>query len=605
MIFNKGFVIYTKNTFNRFKLIQFFCIIGIVIHSGCYKNHYTPISTTSKWRNSLHTTNKTKSSNDTLIIKASTIDLTQEVKKLRKNKNIPLTILLQEGTHYLRSPLTLTQSDISIVGAGPSKTKIIIDIPRSYKSNGAISISGAISSKEIPLSHVPKYMTNHIQLQKSTTLKSGDYLCIYSTPYKPMPLKSQSNIFYSGMYDINRIQYNWGKDYKKGHPQQSLPIIKQMFKISETSNNLIVLDMYHGISYDSLQPTYIKQINPIKNIQLSDFSIEWSYNWLYTPTEFRGTHTQGIWDNHIKSNIYVEDAVDCQISNIISTKAHISHITLSRSKSCRIQSTTARQLEHLGFQTEWAALLYGGKARNKKRVTARGYGINIENGSTENLITNCTFYNLRRGISITSGSNHNIISYNSFAQGEGAENSICFHGNYPHNNLIEGNILDNGSADYIHSSNGPGNTWFRNYTVTNKNTKDLMNEYIGVYSSPLQKMSISHSANKQQNIVGNVLGQIAQDGEDLTVHSNVILSGFLESPSPKMVNLNIQDIYVQESSNTPLPPSLYLKEKPPFLPESTPWPLWGPDVRDYGIYNTLPSTPFEILVVETQGATDF
>ncbi len=99
----------------------------------------------------------------------------------------------------------------------------------------------------------------------------------------------------------------------------------------------------------------------------------------------------------------------------------------------------------------------------------KGYGIVLQTASSDNRIENNILLDLRHSILLQSGANGNVISYNYSGRPFGSEmilpdlsgDMVC-HGNYPHQNLFEGNICQNIVIDNSHGSNGPYNTFFRN-----------------------------------------------------------------------------------------------------------------------------------------------
>lgn len=151
------------------------------------------------------------------------------------------------------------------------------------------------------------------------------------------------------------------------------------------------------------------------------------------------------------SLISIQYAHNVWIKGVESIKTTFAHIDISKSIHCEVTESY--------FHHAWS---YGDGGR--------GYGIAIQASTSECLFQNNIFEHLRHSVLFQSGANGNVVGYNFstdpyWEQGILPSNSageLVLHGNFPHSNLLEGNIVDNIVVDVSHGINGPFNTLFRN-----------------------------------------------------------------------------------------------------------------------------------------------
>lgn len=151
------------------------------------------------------------------------------------------------------------------------------------------------------------------------------------------------------------------------------------------------------------------------------------------------------------SNIGLNYAYNCLIKCVSSELCDFAHISSSRGLHNSIIGN---------YLTKSAD--YGGGGS--------GYGIVLQFTSSECLVSDNTFSQLRHSILLQSGANGNVIAYNysrePFWEGtllpSDAAGDLVFHGNYPYANLCEGNVVQNIVIDESHGINGPHNIIFRN-----------------------------------------------------------------------------------------------------------------------------------------------
>lgn len=151
------------------------------------------------------------------------------------------------------------------------------------------------------------------------------------------------------------------------------------------------------------------------------------------------------------SNIAFDMAVNCWISGIESDKTNFAHVELNRASNIEIRNSWFHD-----------AFAYGGGGQ--------AYGVLLQTGTNECLVTGNYFRHLRHSMLLQSGANGNVLSYNystkpywtETALPDSSAGEIVLHGNFPFMNLAEGNMVQNIVIDDSHGRNGPLNTFFRN-----------------------------------------------------------------------------------------------------------------------------------------------
>ena len=208
----------------------------------------------------------------------------------------------------------------------------------------------------------------------------------------------------------------------------------QILRIDEINEDTIFLDNFIRHNFYVDKNACITKINPATNIKISNLKI------------IRHDQT-----NYQTSNINFRNAFNCEISGIESEKCNFAHISISNSKNIKVSGS---YFHH--------AFAYG--------EGGQGYGNEIEASSSDCLIENNIYNNLRHSILLQSGANGNVIAYNYsinpyWQQGllpSGSAGDLVLHGNFPYCNLFEGNIAQNAVIDDSHGKNGPYNVFYRN-----------------------------------------------------------------------------------------------------------------------------------------------
>ncbi len=214
----------------------------------------------------------------------------------------------------------------------------------------------------------------------------------------------------------------------------ALGTLGQTMQIRRIQGNLIFLESRSRFNYSlNLRPR-IRKIVPRKSVGIECLAIERS----------DATSSQ-------TSNIVFDRAVNCSVSGIESDVTNFAHVELNRSANISVRNSYFHD-----------AFAYGGGGQ--------AYGVVLQNGSSECLLSGNYFNHLRHSMLLQSGANGNVLAYNHSTKPYWTETSlpdssageIVLHGNFPFMNLAEGNIVQNIVIDDSHGANGPYNTFFRN-----------------------------------------------------------------------------------------------------------------------------------------------
>ncbi|HIF14918.1 MAG TPA: hypothetical protein EYQ86_06230 [Bacteroidetes bacterium] len=211
--------------------------------------------------------------------------------------------------------------------------------------------------------------------------------------------------------------------------------VGEIAKIIGKSGNTLFLDRGLHYSYNPHKNVEVKKITLAKNSGIENlkiYRVDKSESW----------------------NIFIFQAYNSWIRNIESKKTQIGHIGMRSSYHCEMTKSYIHDSYSFGS--------------NK-----RGYGIQIDNQSTSNLVENNIFYKLRHAMILQVGPNGNVFGFNYSRKNIGQypaagtynkKSNISLHGDYPFMNLFESNDVQFiYSGDHLTGS-GIGNTFFRNRT---------------------------------------------------------------------------------------------------------------------------------------------
>ncbi len=306
------------------------------------------------------------------------------------------------GKYLFNSTLELPNNFI-LSGMGPENTELIFDLGG---SGNCIQIRGKQLKEDTfaILSDLIKDSTSAI-VNNATDFAIGKWVRIIQN-------------------DINLITSSW-----------AYGTVGQVMKIKEidTIQNKISFESAFRIDFSlSRNPIIIKH-QPAENVAVECLKIK------------RVDNTSPLQT----SNIYVDAAINCRVSNIESDKCNFCHISVDKSSNIEVSNSYF----HHSFE-------YG--------TGGRGYGIALQYSSNECLVQNNVFERLRHSMLVQAGANGNVFAYNYSHDPfwnsipSDAAGDIVLHGNYVFANLFEQNICQNIVIDNSHGPNGPFNTFFRN-----------------------------------------------------------------------------------------------------------------------------------------------
>ena len=314
-------------------------------------------------------------------------------------------------------------SNVVIKGAGALNTTFTMDLSG---ANHAIKAQGVLlSSVSTNFSQSGTKGDEFINVDDSSSFSVGDWVQIFQD-------------------DSSFITSSWAAN-----------TIGQILEITAIDGNKIEFNSSLRLDFDISKIPNIKKINPVKNVGIECVKIKRIDDTAPTQT----------------SVVYFEYAVNSWVTGIESEKTTFSHIEAKHSSNLYV----AKSYFHHAFD-------YG--------ANGRAYGVVLHFTTNESLVENNIFEHLRHSMLVQAGANGNVFAFNySFdafwsSSPSDSAGDIVLHGNYPHSNLFEQNIVQNIIIDNSHGPNGMFNTFLRNRA-----------ENYGVF--------FSASNSPGQNIIGN------------------------------------------------------------------------------------------------------
>ncbi|MGB0431574.1 MAG: T9SS type A sorting domain-containing protein [Bacteroidia bacterium] len=281
--------------------------------------------------------------------------------------------------------------------------------------------------------------TGSIELRKYKLAKSA------FRSNNTIQLKSTDNLKINDLIKISAPNSNlttttWAKES-----------IAQITKIKSINGNKITIEDELRINFLMADDALVQKIIPLKNAGLSCIQI----------ITKDSTANNG-------SNIKMLYTENCYVKNVISEYCNYAHIELDNNYRTQVSGSFLRF------------------AHNYNKGI-KGNGILIRNSSSNCLIENNCFSFLVHSLSIESGANGNVVSYNYSErtywekpnEPSNASADLLLNGNYPFANLFEGNIFQNISISNKNGTNGP-NTFFCTWAdlfgfSMHKNSADSLN----------------------------------------------------------------------------------------------------------------------------------
>ncbi|MEM4268382.1 MAG: hypothetical protein QXK37_06160 [Candidatus Woesearchaeota archaeon] len=472
----------------------------------------------------------------------NTGDVTAALQSLIDSLSEPTILYFPKGK-YIVNDLYMDHQDDNIILKGLGRDTIF----ETTTGTNTIKLYGTPVGPQISIiEDVPPY-GKIIYLSDVSSLAVGDAVSIVE--------------------DLDYYGAEWGKRGRGG-----------VFKVTavDTIAKTVTLDMPLAIGIDqvSSKNAVLQEFDPLENIGIRDITIVRKSTADGSTLEFRWV-----------SNGFVQ--------NISTFNASESHVEIKESRQIVVKDS-----------------FFSGA---KDMSGGHGYGVTSEHRSTGILITNNIMKNLHVSFGIQLGSSYNIYSYNYYID---ELKDICnnekpldcndrnwildkdlnglfdsretvgfvFHGHYPHNNLVEGNVEYAICVDHIWKDNGPHNTFFRNKLLGQPDFHPAY--WLGGTGFHIDGPSDS------QNIIGNVfmnnafieIGTWSYDPPraalDTFIAKNIV------SGVRNFSNINGEftrtALYHWDNmtEDETIPYSLYLSSKPDFWPPDLEWPPFGPDVAN-------------------------
>jgi Secretion system C-terminal sorting domain len=343
-------------------------------------------------------------------------------------------------------------------------------------------------------------------------------------------------------------------------------IIKVTQKNSNTSFDLEDdISLTNQLAVLSTAGVYL--IEPVQNVGIQDMTIR-SLN----PT-----------CNNTGHNIEIRYAVNCWIKGVESYKPFNAHVGISSSSAIEIRECYFQQSHSYGA---------GGV----------GYGVSLGNYTNNCLIEDNIFRYLRHSMIVSTGANRNVFAYNYSREQNDEYNynvgDISIHGRYPYANLFEGNIVNRIQADMYWGSNGPFNTFFRNYCTED----EIKIEQEWNSSKPDPDCDYAEGDNNY-NILGNESKLVTVKIENINGENTVV---------PMSTHNDVLDHYGKyrwspystlshktysrnsDLNHYLLDDSYFRNSKPSFMDSNISWPPIGPSSSNINFQITEQEIPARI-----------
>jgi hypothetical protein len=230
------------------------------------------------------------------------------------------------------------------------------------------------------------------------------------------------------------------------------------------------------------------------------------------------------------------------------------------------------------------------------------YGIVLRCGAADGLVENNVVRYMNKPIMFNVSGGGNVIAYNyadnSWATpSEWQEVNIDCHCSFPHMELMEGNYAPHMGATTTHGNAGYL-TYFRNY-ASSQFAPPAVVGFDGAQTGNVSALQFQ-GGDIGMNVIGNVLGVAGVSdvyetygGDGAAIYrldagegaGDVVVTSLYRHGNHDAVNGTVQwDAGHPEQT---LPPSLYLRARPGWWPDGTPWPWVGPDLDP--MIGTLPA----------------
>lgn len=363
---------------------------------------------------------------------------------------------------HIDNPFRLSYPDSNIVFLGDGADKTILHFTTNYYSNNyncfeIIGNSGAYDDLDSPQA-----------INKGNTKIYGDFSGIDEKDW----------IHFTEYY----FQYN--HDVPTSSPEFEGGIVGQVTKITDingSSSEATIADKATK-DYSSTKTLKVRKINPVKKIGIENLKIK------RYPSQKATGYTGG-------ENIRFAFAVNCWIKGVESENTARHHVSVSNSSRLKVSGCYFHQ-----------AVDYGGGGY--------GYGVALAQSTTNCLVENNIFQQLRHAMVNGAGANCNVWTYNysrnQYSTKEVAgvtvdyeDRDLDLHAKYPYGNLFEHNYACAAEADDYHGLNGRYNTFVRNFLNDDQESEQ---GWINFENSPYYNVLGNMVLNNQQTLAPAPIG---------------------------------------------------------------------------------------------------
>ena len=218
----------------------------------------------------------------------------------------------------------------------------------------------------------------------------------------------------------------------------------------------------------------IRRMDAPQNIGFECFSIDGSDNATPDP-------------RNQASHFRFEFASNCWVRGVESRRPIFQHVVIERSSNIEVSGCYFHE-----------ASQYTGSCGGC------GYGVNLQNASSECLIVNNIFRRLRHAVLLQFGANGNAVAYNySFDSAPGADtqkDDFAFHGAWPYRNVMEGNVVEEIRFTRRREWNGNHNIVFRNATTRKGISTAQRNDEVAVVGNVTAGCVDFGASNNENNL---------------------------------------------------------------------------------------------------------
>ena len=231
-------------------------------------------------------------------------------------------------------------------------------------------------------------------------------------------------------------------------------------------------------------------------------------------------------------NFYLNKTANCWFAGIESAWAVNRHISLEQSANITVTGSHIHDAHNFN----------GGFA----------YGVEASLHTTDCLIENNSFNNLRHAMMVHLGANGNVFAHNyshdPYMTNNFVQTDISVHGHYPYMNLFEGNVVSKIMTTDWWGPAGEGNTFLRNRVK-------------------LANITVFDNTERQNLVANEVLGSNGNIQIDANLQNKTLLHANMVAGA---VNYNTEFVYV--------PVSFFRSQRPTYFMSNNSYPAIGPEI---------------------------